>query len=151
MPRLQFYAGTWNDPPPQESIYTVPLNPYSFEPLDEANASWDAGIDMGGWYPSVCDNRARTMEWANLPSYEPYVNMIHTLENYQGYQTMYMNLGNSLLPGLYSTGDDWREVSILAVVTEQDDGKNVALSGSVSYNKYKKVTLYFSDLGDANA
>jgi len=147
MSRIQFYSGAWTDPPPTGEIYEVPRNPTTFDPVDEDFANWNGGLDIGNRYERYYDNREKTAVWDFVPAFQKYVTMIHNFEDYQYSSELYMNFGNSLLPGIYSTGDEWHKVRVTGINTDNDTGSSAIISGGVTYNYYKKVTLRVEDLG----
>lgn len=145
--RIQFYNGVWTDPPPTEDIYTVPQNPVNFDPVDESYVSWNGGLNVGNRYECYYDNRERSFEWKNIPAYAHFNTMIHTFEDYQYSSELYINLGNSIAPGLYSTGNDWHKIKVTGIYTKIGNGTTTIFSGGITYNKYVKITLNFEDLG----
>ena len=149
MARIKFYNGTWSGIPLDEDCYIVPRNPFEFDPQDSNGFSYLPGILDGSIQKLKYDSRPRVLTWVNLPAVSGYVQMIHTFESYVGEDFVYVNLGNELLPGLYSTGDDWYKIRVFDVNTDIKDGASTYYSGGTVYNRFDKIELKYELLGVA--
>ena len=130
--------------------YQVPRNPTSFEPTDSANVSWKGGLNIGNRYEKHYDNREAVFVWNNVPAYAEFNDMIHEFENFQYYDSIMINLGNGLLPGLYSDAVDWYNCKVTRVNTKIETGKKAVISGGQSFNLYSKIELHFEIYGAIN-
>lgn len=136
-------------PPVEGNVYRLPINPTYIDPMDSHGSEWFGGFQTGGRYERYHDNRERKLVWKNLPSYNVYNNMINYFSKWVGLEYIHFDVGNSLLPGLYVTGYDWKKVSITRVETGNIDGTKTINSGGIAYDTYSTVTVYFELLGDA--
>ena len=150
MPRLGIFTSQviLTGPPLEATVYRVPLNPTEITAFDSAGAEWQGGLNIGGRYERYHDNRERKLVWKNLPSYDGYVTMLHHFENWTGLDYVHFDLGNSLLPGLYATGADWKRISITKVETGDINGNETKYSGGEAYDVWSTLTVYFEILGD---
>ena len=152
MPRIGVFTSQLilTAPPLEFSVYRVPINPTEIDPLDSDDAEWYGGLNTGGRYKQFFDNRERKMVWRNLPAYDGYVAMVHYLENWVGLDYVHLDLGNSIVPGLYATGADWKRVSLTRIEVGDIDGSNTVMSSGTAYDVYSSFTVYYEILGDVN-
>lgn len=67
------------------SYYTVPVNPFSYDPVDDTEVTITRTVD--GYSTETrpqFDGRVRTFSWNNLPNRIPFSTMVSTLKTYAG-------------------------------------------------------------------
>lgn len=146
--RLKFFTGTWASTPSDNECYAVPLNPQSASPVDSLGASYRQGLQTTTYTGRLSDNRIQELVWENIPATEHYMVMLNALKSYVGYDYVYIHLGNSLLTGLYGTGDSWHKIRAIAVPVDYQSGVQAYMSGGVAYNKYRNIKFRFRVLED---
>lgn len=146
MTRIQIYTGTWSGAPASGDCYIVPRNPKAFDPDDSSGNSYSYGLDCAFLNRQSGRSRVGTLVWENVPVHNEYETMMTNFFSYYGEDYIYINLGNNLMAGIYSTGDDWYKVNVLSVSTNDVSAKKVGISGGTMFNKIGAFSVSFEIL-----
>lgn len=116
----------------QGTIYTLPINPRSFDSQDNMNYESKRTVDGPSIrYVKYFDTRERIMEWKNLPNSSDFQDMALTLRSIVGLNNIKLNVKDVYLGGNQNT---WQDIKVTDFEIQINREKSITAISKLKYD-----------------